>query len=39
MQPWTGDLDGMIERGFIRVLIVYSKTLYFVDNGTQRGAS
>ena len=26
MKPWTGDLDGMIERGVIRVLTVYSKT-------------
>ena len=39
MQPWTGDLDGMIERGRIRVLTIYSKTFYFVDKGTQRGAT
>jgi membrane-bound lytic murein transglycosylase MltF len=39
MKPWTGDLDGMIERGVIRILTVYSKTFYFVDKGTQRGAS
>ena len=38
MKPWTGDLDGMIERGFIRVLTVYSKTFYFVDKGVQKGA-
>lgn len=38
MKPWTGDLDGMIERGFIRVLTTYSKTFYFVDKGVQRGA-
>jgi hypothetical protein len=25
MKPWTGDLDGTIERGVIRVLTVYSK--------------
>ena len=25
MQPWTGDLDGMIARKMIRVLTVYSK--------------
>ena len=37
MAPWTGDLDAMIERGFIRVLSVYSKTFYFVDQGVQRG--
>ena len=38
-KPWTGDLDGMIQRGFIRVLTVYSKTLYTVDKGIQRGAA
>jgi ABC-type amino acid transport substrate-binding protein len=38
MKPWTGDLDGMIERGSIRVLTIYSKTFYFVDKGTQHGA-
>jgi len=39
MKPWTGDLDGMIKRRVIRVLTVYSKTFYFVDKGTQRGAT
>jgi membrane-bound lytic murein transglycosylase MltF len=34
---WTGDLDGMINRRMIRVLVTYSKTHYFVDRGTQRG--
>jgi membrane-bound lytic murein transglycosylase MltF len=38
IKPWTGDLDGMIERGSIRVLTIYSKTFYFVDKGSQRGA-
>ena len=38
-RPWTGDLDGMIERGRIRVLTVYSKTFYFTNKGTQRGAT
>ncbi|HEX9138547.1 MAG TPA: transporter substrate-binding domain-containing protein [Steroidobacteraceae bacterium] len=39
-QPWTGDLDGMIRRGFIRALVPYNHTLYFVDlGGTQRGIS
>ncbi len=37
MKPWTGDLDGMIERRVIRVLTAYSKTFYFVDKGVQRG--
>ena len=36
-KPWTGDLDGMIERRVIRVLTVNSKTSYFLDKGVQRG--
>ena len=36
-KPWTGDLDGMIERQVIRVLTVNSKTFYFTDKGTERG--
>ncbi|MET0293029.1 MAG: transporter substrate-binding domain-containing protein [Steroidobacteraceae bacterium] len=36
--PWRGDLDGMVERRVVRVLVPYSKTLYFVDlGGAQRG--
>jgi membrane-bound lytic murein transglycosylase MltF len=34
---WTGDFDGMVKRRRMRVLVPYSKTLYFVDRGTQRG--
>ena len=34
---WTGDLDGMVERRVIRVLTVYSKTMFFVDKGAQMG--
>ncbi len=35
---FTGDLDGMIDpRRRIRVLVPYSKTLYFVDKGQPRG--
>ena len=37
MSKWTGDLDGMVERGFLRVLTVYSPTLYFVDGARERG--
>lgn len=37
--PWTGDLDGMVNRRMIRALVVYSKTFYFIDKGTQHGAS
>jgi len=38
-RPWTGDLDGMVERRVIRVLVVPSKTFYFNDKGTQRGVT
>lgn len=38
-KTWKGDLDGMIQRRGIRVLVPYSKTFYFVDFGTQRGIS
>ena len=37
LAKWTGDLDGMIERRLIRVLTTYSKTSFFIDQGTQRG--
>jgi membrane-bound lytic murein transglycosylase MltF len=38
-KPWTGDLDGMIERRLIRILTVHSKTAYFLDKGVQRGTA
>jgi hypothetical protein len=36
-QRYIGDLDGTVERRTIRVLTVYSKTVFFFDNGTPRG--
>jgi len=36
-KKWTGDLDGMIKRRYIRALVPFTKTLYFIDRGTQRG--
>ena len=39
MRPWTGDLDEMVKRRIIRVLVVPSKTSYFNDKGTQRGVT
>lgn len=33
---WKGDLDGMIKRRIVRVLIPYNKTLYFLDKGGQQ---
>lgn len=37
VQPWVGDLPGMLDRRVIRVLTTYSKTFFFVNKGTQRG--
>jgi membrane-bound lytic murein transglycosylase MltF len=38
-RPWSGDLDGMLERRQVRLLVVPSKTFFFVDKGQQRGLS
>lgn len=37
MTPWTGDLDGMVERRMIRVLVVYDDMFYFIDRFQQQG--
>src|SRR4051794_21047370 len=39
LAKWTGDLDGMQERRTVRVLTSYSRTLYFIDKGTERGTA
>jgi membrane-bound lytic murein transglycosylase MltF len=36
-RPWKGDFDQMLERRVIRVAIPYSRTLYFIDKGRERG--
>lgn len=36
-ERWKGDLDGMIERNLIRVLVVENRTHFFVDGATLRG--
>ena len=36
-RPWFGDLDQMAQRQMIRVLVPYSRTLYFNDKGHERG--
>ncbi|MDQ0141839.1 membrane-bound lytic murein transglycosylase MltF [Cupriavidus necator] len=36
-QPRTGDFDAMLKRRVIRVLVPYSRTLYFSDKGHERG--
>jgi membrane-bound lytic murein transglycosylase MltF len=38
-EPRIGDLDKMVEKRQIRVLVVNSKTFYFLDRGRQRGIS
>lgn len=37
IKPWAGDFDRMLERRMIRVLVPYSRTLYFNDRGRERG--
>ena len=36
---WTGDFDGMLQRRYIRALVAYSKTQYYVVKGVQYGSS
>jgi len=38
-KPWKGDFDGMLERHVIRFYVPYSRSLYFVDKGQERGVS
>ncbi len=36
-EKWTGDLDGMVDRNIIRVLVVFNKTMYFLDGAETKG--
>jgi len=36
-KPWFGDFDKLLERRMIRVLVPYSRSLYYVDKGRERG--
>ena len=36
-EPWTGDFEQMLDRRIIRVLVPYSRTLYYLDKGQERG--
>ncbi len=38
-RTFEGDFDTILERGYLRVLIPFSKTGYFIDKGVQRGVS
>jgi len=35
--PWKGDLDKLLERRMIRVLVPFSRTIYYTDKGRERG--
>ena len=37
LTPWTGDLDGILKRGMLRIAIPYGLSTYFVDGPDQRG--
>lgn len=39
VRAWNGDLDGMVKRRIVRVLIPHSRTLFFQDKGEVRGIS
>lgn len=38
-EKWTGDIDGMVERRYIRALVLYNKTGFFFDGPQPRGIS
>jgi membrane-bound lytic murein transglycosylase MltF len=38
-QPFKGDLEEMVARRLIRVGVAFNRTLYFVDQGVQRGGA
>jgi len=38
-KPWTGDFDGMLKRRVVRVLVPYSRSLYYNDKGQERGVT
>lgn len=37
LEPYTGDLDALVERGVVRLLVAPSRTHFQVVNGRQRG--
>jgi membrane-bound lytic murein transglycosylase MltF len=38
-EPWTGDMDGMVERRLIRFLTVYAPETYYLDGREQSGVT
>jgi membrane-bound lytic murein transglycosylase MltF len=39
LRDWNGDLDGMVERRYIRVLCTFNRTNYYLDKAEQRGVT
>jgi len=37
LPAWTGDFPVLAQKRVVRLLVVYSKTFYFIDKGQQRG--
>ena len=38
-EAWTGDFDAATDRRFIRVLVPFSRTLYYLDRAVQKGVA
>src|SRR5580765_180461 len=38
-ETWKGDLDGLVERRYIRALVLYNRTSFFYDGPQPRGMS
>ena len=38
-KPWKGDFDGMLQRRRVRMLVPYSRTLFYVEKGQKHGLS
>jgi membrane-bound lytic murein transglycosylase MltF len=38
-EKWNGDIEGLVERRYIRALVLYSKTGFFYDGPQPRGVS
>src|SRR5689334_21832464 len=38
-ERWAGDIDGMLQRRYIRALVIYNKTNFFYDGPQTRGIS
>ena len=38
-KPWFGDFDRLLERRMIRVLVPYSRSLYYMDRADDRAVT